>query len=130
MNTAEIENVLTPKTVSALAKYKEMMISGAEESVVRLRMVNDGVSVDIIDKFLNQGKSFSTPQANVQLISCNLKKTPSFKKHILLSEFSKMIENGIPTPTVRQKMASQGMDPSEINAFFVKESSRSQKIHA
>ena len=101
---------LCPLQVSALHKYKDMLGSGASESSVRLRMVNDGLPPHVVDMFLGATGGLTldlAAQDGTMLSSSPGSYSYMSPKQTAQSSavYARLLASGVPHSTVRQKMA-------------------------
>lgn len=111
--------------LSVLRKYSEMLNSGATESQVRLRMVNDRVPPAQIDMFLGASNGLTLDLNDTQNDNSSiLGSSPGSANYLSPKQgsssrvYARLLANGVPAATVRQKMARNGLDITEINKFF------------
>jgi hypothetical protein len=84
-----------------------MLSSNCEPSQVRLRMINDGVAAPIIDMFLGgptSGLQLDLSESG-EAFSLGPPSTISPKQGASSAVYAKLLASGVPTTSVRQKMA-------------------------
>ena len=118
-NAKKIEN---PK----LTKYIKMKKMGLPDGAIRHKMMQDGISDDLMNEFFNSG--------NTIMKSKPVKKEPKEEKlppldEKIVGKYRKMKKMGLPDGAIQHKMVQDGIDQAIINQFFnIKTAKNKSKI--